>query len=247
MAAQKKKEFLKNEATPLYLQLKNSIKQDIKAGILKPGEKIPSEAEMREMYNMSRVTIRNALAELEVEGYIQKVQGKGSFVTKSDMLRLPDGVTSFSNDGKMQGVQVTSNILEQGIRNTVSELDKEFFGLHEHDRVMVLKRVRLADGHPISIEENHFSYRLFSLEYDDLSGSLYDVLQKKYKFLPTIKGRRSVRIGFATEEVAKYLDLAVGTPIIESEMGVLDANGEPIHTVKDIVRGDVERFMKWYV
>lgn len=247
MAAQSKKKFAKNEATPLYLQLKNSIKQDIKAGVLKSGEKIPSESEMKEMYHMSRVTIRNALAELEVEGYIQKVQGKGSFVTQSDMLRLPDGVTSLSNDGKMQGVEVTARILEQGIQNKVSEIDKEFFGMQDNDRVMVLKRVRLADGHPISMEENHFSDRLFALEHDDLSGSLYEILQKKYKLVPTIKGRRSVRIGFATEEVAKCLDLAIGTPVIESELGVLDANGEPIHTVKDIVRGDVQRFMKWYV
>lgn len=247
MAAQTEKQFAKNEATPLYLQLKNAIKQDIKAGILKPGEKIPSEAEMKEMYNMSRVTIRNALAELDVEGYIQKVQGKGSFVTKSDMLRLPDGVTSFSNDGKVQGVEITAKILEQSIQCKVSELDTEFFGLQNNEKVMVLKRVRMADRHPISIEENHFSARLFSLEHDDLTGSLYEVLQKKYKLVPTIKGRRSVRIGFATEEVAKFLELAIGTPVIESEMGVLDANGEPIHTVKDIVRGDVERFMKWYV
>ena len=88
--------ILKNEATPLYLQIKSKIKKEIRTGILKPGDKLPSESEMQKKYNISRVTIRNAMAELESEGYIIKVQGKGSFVAHSDMLRLPVGVTSLS-------------------------------------------------------------------------------------------------------------------------------------------------------
>ncbi|MBO1700096.1 UTRA domain-containing protein, partial [[Clostridium] symbiosum] len=64
---------------------------------------------------------------------------------------------------------------------------------------------------------------------------------------PSNKGRRSVRIIFADEEIAKYLDLSLGTPVIECEVCVFDMNGDPIHTVKDIVRGDNDRFLKWYV
>ena len=94
----------KSNSTPLYLQLKSKIRRDIRTGIFKPGDKLPSEAQLQKEYGMSRVTVRNAMEELAVDGYIIKVQGKGSFVAQSDMLRLPAGVTSFTEDAKMQGV-----------------------------------------------------------------------------------------------------------------------------------------------
>lgn len=108
-------DFEKANSTPLYLQLKNKIKRDIRTGILKAGDKIPSEAQLQKEYNMSRVTVRNAMEELAVDGYIIKVQGKGSFVAQSDMLRLPIGITSFTEDAKMQGVNLTSKVVKFGI------------------------------------------------------------------------------------------------------------------------------------
>lgn len=237
----------KVNSTPLYLQLKNKIKKDIRTGVLKPGDKLPSESQMQKEYDMSRVTVRNAMTELEVEGYIIKVQGKGSFVAQSDMLRLPIGVTSFTEDAKMQGVDFKSFVLKAGLTDTVFEMDKEFFGLGEGEQVMCVKRLRYANGVPVVIEENHLSARLRSLEQEDLTGSLYDILINKYHMIPSNKGRRSVRIIFASEEIAEGLQLSLGTPVIESELCVYDMNGEPVHTVRDIVRGDNDRFLKWYV
>ena len=240
-------EIQKVNSTPLYLQLKNKIKKEIRTGLLKPGDKIPSETQMQKEYGMSRVTVRNAMAELEVEGYIIKVQGKGSFVAQSDMLRLPIGVTSFSEDAKMQGIDLKSEILEVGLKKVTSEIDKECFRLKDGDFIMCVKRIRCANNVPIDIEENHFDSRFSGLEQEDLSKSLYDILINKYHVVPSNKGRRSVKIIFATDEIAECLQLSVGTPVIESEMCVYDISGAPIHTVKDIVRGDNDRFMKWYV
>ena len=202
-----------SNSIPLYLQVKNKIKQEIRSGILKAGDKLDSEAEMQKEYGMSRVTVRNAMAELEREGYIIKVQGKGSFVAQSDMLRLPVGVTSFTGDAKMQGADLKSKILKVGLEPVKTEMDKELEGIMN----------------------------------EDLTGSLYAILQEKYHMIPSIKGRRSVKIIFATEEIAQLLKLSVGTPVIESEVCVFDINGGPVHTVKDIVRGDNDNILKWYV
>ena len=173
---------------PLYLQLKNQIKKEIRTGLLKAGDKLPSEAQLQKEYGMSRVTVRNAMEELAAEGYIIKVQGKGS-----------------------------------------------------------LKRVRKADGVPVTVEENHLPPELVTLEEEDLTGSLYDILINKYHMVPSNKGRRSIKISFADEEIAEALGLSRGTPVIESEMCVFDMSGEPIHTVKDWVRGDNDRYIRWYV
>lgn len=112
--------------TPLYLQLKNKIRRDIRMGTLKPGDKLPSEAQLQKTYNMSRVTVRNAMEELSIEGYIIKVQGKGSFVAQSDMLRLPAGITSFTDDAKMQGITLKSKVIKFGVEDITSDLDREF-------------------------------------------------------------------------------------------------------------------------
>ncbi len=237
----------KTNATPLYLQLKNKIKKDIRVGRLKPGDKLPSESQLQKEYGMSRVTVRNAMEELTVEGYIIKVQGKGSFVAQSDMLRLPIGVTSFTEDAKMQGVELTSVVIKCEVEDIKSELDRQFFGDKTGGKVLVLKRVRSANGVPVTIEENHLSPKLNDMKEEELTESLYDILINKYHMVPANKGRRSVKIIFADEEIAELLDISRGTPVIESEMCVFDMNGDAVHTVKDIVRGDNDKFLKWYV
>lgn len=237
----------KADPMPLYLQLKNQIKKQIRTGLLRAGDKLPSEAQLQKEYGMSRVTVRNAMEELAGEGYIIKVQGKGSFVANSDMLRLPIGVTSFSEDARMQGVNLTSTILKTGVEEIHSELDRRFFGSKTGGKIFVLKRVRKADGVPVTVEENHLPPELVSLEEEDLTGSLYDILINKYHMVPSNKGRRSIKITFADEEIAEALGLSRGTPVIESEMCVFDMSGEPIHTVKDWVRGDNDRYIRWYV
>lgn len=240
-------DMYKENTIPLYLQLKNRLINDIQTGKLRPGDRLPSETQMQRECGMSRVTVRSAMAELEVEGYIIKVQGKGSFVAQSDMLRLPSGVTSFTGNAKMQGAKLETRVLEAGVKKVESEIDKTFFELDDRGEVMVIKRIRIADGIPISVEENHLSAKLKGLEEEDLTGSLYDILMSRYRMIPSNKGRRSVKISYAEEETAEYLNISRGTPVIESEMCVYDINGDPIHTVKDIVRGDNDRFLKWYV
>lgn len=240
-------DFEKANSTPLYLQLKNKIKRDIRTGILKAGDKIPSEAQLQKEYNMSRVTVRNAMEELAVDGYIIKVQGKGSFVAQSDMLRLPIGITSFTEDAKMQGVNLTSKVVKFGIEDIKTDLDREFFGERAQGKILVLKRIRIADGEPVTVEENHLFSDMVKLKDDNLEGSFYDILMNKYHMIPSNKGRRSVKIVLADKEVAEYLHIPVETPVITSEMCVFDMNGDPIHTVRDWVRGDNDRFIKWYI
>lgn len=237
----------RENSVPLYLQLKDKIKKDIRGGVLRPGEKLPSEAQMQKEFGMSRVTVRNAMAELESEGYIVKAQGKGSFVAERDSLRLPISVTSFSEDATIQGVRISSCVINQELSQKYSDLDHQFFGITDGESIFRLRRVRSVNDTPLVIEENHLPIRYAELVNEDLTGSLYELLQRKYHVNPSNKGRRSIKISFADYEVAELLQIPVGTPVIESEACVFGQDGEPIHTVKDIVRGDNDRFFKWYV
>lgn len=237
----------KPNEVPLYLQLKNEVVKQIRTGVLKSGDQLPSEAQYQKKYKMSRVTVRNAMEELARDGYINKVQGKGSFVSYSDLIRLPVGVTSFYEDAKMQGVQLTSEVIKFDIEDISSELDKEFLETESNNKVLVLLRARKVNGVPVSLEENHLPVELSGLMQEDLSGSLYEILNEKYHIIPTQKGRRSIKITFANEFVSKNLQLSLGTPVIETEMCVFDMAGEPIHTVREWVRGDINLYFKWLI
>ena len=141
--------------------------------------------------------------------------------------------------------QLKTNI-SHNIGDIQSDLDREFFGSKAGGKVLVIKRVRIANGVPVTIEENHLFPEMISLKDENLEGSLYELFMNKYHMIPANKGRRSVKIVFADEEVAELLDLSIGTPVITGEMCVFDVNGEPIHTVRDWVRGDNDRFITWY-
>ena len=113
--------------------------------------------------------------------------------------------------------------------------------------MLVFKRIRIADGVPVTIEENHLSPKMIDMREENLEGSFYEILMNRYRLVPYNKGRRSVKIVFADEEIAELLNLSVGTPVISSEMCVCDISGEPIHTVREWVRGDNDRFIRWYI
>ena len=94
-----------NTATPLYLQLKNKLQEDIENGRLAPGSKIPTEFELGEQYGVSRVTVRKALKELSDQGYLERKSGKGTFVAEKKLQRsLSSGVFAFSEMCRSMGL-----------------------------------------------------------------------------------------------------------------------------------------------
>ena len=109
-------------------------------GKLKPGDRLPSETQMQKAYKMSRVTVRNAMAELEVEGCIIKVQEKGSFVAQSDMLQGAKRVTSFTGNARMRESGLQQKVLEAGLRKVETEIDKAFFELDDDGKIMMVRR-----------------------------------------------------------------------------------------------------------
>ena len=111
-----------NTATPLYLQLKNKLQEDIENGRLAPGSKIPTEFELGEQYGVSRVTVRKALKELSDQGYLERKSGKGTFVAEKKLQRsLSSGVLAFSEMCRSMGLTPGA----QTIKIALAELPTE--------------------------------------------------------------------------------------------------------------------------
>lgn len=119
------------QAEPLYIQLKKAVQSAIANGAFSSGDKIPTEIELSETYNVSRITVRKAIEELVNEGYLTKRQGKGTFVNAPKIGRKIEHVISFTAACKANGVSSHSVVTER----TKLKADQETAERHKYSRV----------------------------------------------------------------------------------------------------------------
>lgn len=149
----------KDLPVPLYFQLKEALRKRIAAKEWKPGRRIPTEAELCEMYNVSRITARKALEELQNEGYLEKKQGKGTFVKNTIIEQKLGKLYSFSEELKKSGVQEITRMIEFEV---VAADEEVATGLHIGlgEPVFKISRLRLADETPYAYEISYIPHRL---------------------------------------------------------------------------------------
>lgn len=228
---------------PLYKQLKDRIKKDIKDGVLKPNQKIPTEQEMSEMYRISRMTVRNAIAELVDEEYLAKKQGKGTFVLEPKMTEDLINCNSFTDLCKRNG-KVPGGRTVQFIMKDPTERDIEELQLKPGERVISIERLRYADGIPVMLENLFFPGHLEALMTENLDDiSLYQILLNKYG-LHSGGATMQIEISEASGYEAAMLDVKPGSPLLLVREIVFDQNNAPLHRTKSLLRGDKIKYIR---
>lgn len=148
-----------NAPKPLYIQLKEVIRQAIGSGIWKPDTKIPSERELCDRYNVSRITVRQAIAEAEKDGLLYKIQGKGTFVKAPKIEQGLSKITRFSDTLQNIGLNGRTKIVKAG---TVPP-DFQIANILEVDmseQIVNLSLLGLANEEPIVYYDSYFSYEI---------------------------------------------------------------------------------------
>ncbi len=229
------KKLQSESSSPLYHQLMQRLAEDIERGTYPVGSKIPPEHQLEELYNVSRVTVRRALAELTAEGLLERKQGKGTFVSTPRISHDLKSIHSFHDACKQNGFQ--SGTIVVYVRETESEAsDVEELNLRNGDRILETLRIRTADGIPVVLEKNHFSMAYSYLENENLSGSLYNIL-RDYGVEPK-QATHDISMTFASEAQAKLLNVEPGTPLMRLHEVVYDQKGRPLHNSLQLIRGD---------
>lgn len=167
---------------PLYGRLVNSIEHNITNGTWKLGAKLPSERELIEEYGVSRITVRKAIDELERQGLVESVQGKGTFVVSRSIVQNLGGVYSFSREMERQGKVASTKLLERGTMEAPHTIAVNL-GLEDGSPIVYVIRLRCADGDvPIMLERTYFDAARFPFVMDiDLDHrSLYQTLETDY-------------------------------------------------------------------
>jgi GntR family transcriptional regulator len=205
--------------------------RDLVAGSA-PGTAAPSERDLVERFGVARMTVRQALDALVVEGVLERFPGRGTFVATPR--RVPTGVTSLTEDLARRGRVAESRTLLAGRKRPSPKLAVAL-GVVADEPVVHWRRIRLADGRPVCISDAYMRESVVPGLLDRLPASLYDELE--------LRGRRptwaedSVAAGIATDEEAALLEVPPGSAVLRHARRALW--GETVIEVsRTVFRGD---------
>ena len=227
---------------PLYAQLKDALLAEIREGGLQPGDRFPTEAAIRERYRVSRATVRQALAELEVVGVIRKVQGLGSFVAVPKIRHVPL-LTSFSDLASGQGFVPSHRVLASLVEKVAPDAAPEL-GLAEGTLCRVLRRLFLADGIPVGLAETWLPVTALRghddlLERDRLDeGSMYEVLQGPPIGLVLDHAVETISAGVLDAPGADLLGCEAGTPVLSIRRLTFTPAGQAVESTRLVFVGE---------
>lgn len=226
----------KTSRTPLYLQLMN-ILIDMIENTLEENEQILSEREICEIYDVSRTTVRQAMDELEKEGYIYKVHGKGTFVSPKRMNQDLVSFYSFTEEMKKIGKQPSSEVTGFEIVQA-GEKVSSIFKIESEDLLYKISRIRKADGIHMLYETTYLPFNRFKgITREQLEEKpMYDVLMKEFN--ARITSAEEIFQPILTNKLESvYLDIKEGSPSLKIERLTYE-NEFIIEYTVSVARGD---------
>lgn len=203
-----KKKLSRDSAMPLYQQIKQRLLQDIQTGVLEPHAHLPSERQLVEQFDVSRITVRQALTELVQGGYLYTKPSKGFFVSEQTQPYDLNVLLSFTSAARERGLSPSSRILESSIIPATSALSRQLLiGLGSE--VVSLVRLRLLNNVPVRIEHVWLPHANCPgiLENNLEAGSLYALLSEKFDLL-LIRAETSISARLASAQERNLLELA---------------------------------------
>ena len=229
---------------PVYYQIKNKIQEWIVSKEYLPGEKLPSENELAKIFNVSRLTVRQAVSILDQEKLVFRKRGEGTFVTKDAKLIDSFGLafSGFMDDlfyqvskskiktAEIKRIAATKNIQEK------LEIDDEF--------VYQIQRVRILNNLLFAFTVNYIP------EVIAKQLNSKDLLKKPFlKILEIDLGYefgeafQTIEASFSDQETSEKLEIPTGSPILYVERIMYDKKKKPIEFVQTSYRGDIYKYV----
>jgi GntR family transcriptional regulator len=228
---------------PFYIQLKEVIREKIERGEWKPGDQIPGETELGEMFDVSRTVIRQALQELTYAGLINREKGRGTFVAKPKINEsLVQSLTGFHQDMANRGMSPRSQVLKQVLVPAPTKI-AGFLKVEVGTPIIEIQRLRFIANEPIVLVTTYLPYSACpKLIHADLtSQSMYDFIENECGIFIS-RGRRTIEAVLANEVEAQMLNVEKGAPLMLLNSISYLSDGTPIEYYHAVHRGDRSRF-----
>ena len=227
---------------PLYYQLKTIIAEEIEQGSYPVGGLIPTEAELSEMFAVSRTTVRLAIAELVHEGKLYRIKSKGTFVARQKIRQdFMNRIQSFNDEMTESGRHPSTEVLSFTLEDTPSELRE--MGCPWPKKSLLLQRRRSADGEAVVIVRTYLPYDKCAglQEHDFTRESLYTVMAAQ-ESTQVVRVCRVCEAVAADKHDAELLDIKKGSPVHFITTFGYNRDGEVVEYSQARYRGDQNKF-----
>lgn len=214
---------------PHYRQIELALRARL--ATMRPGDRLPSDTDLCREFGVSRMTARNAMQRLAEDGLVQRIPGLGSFAVERPAHRYADRLLAFSNEMERQGRTPSSRLLCREIR-PASAAEAADLRVRPGDAVVVVRRLRLADGVPMAIESAILAGRTATtvMAADLETGSLHEALAAADIHLR--RGKATITAEAATAEDALLLGVPQGEPLLVERRVIDDVHGRSVEATE---------------
>lgn len=226
---------------PQYVKIKEYIIENIKHGNFKPGEKIPSEKNLVDMFNVSRITATTAIRDLVKEGYVYRIQGKGTFVSEKKIEDVRNhNAYGFENNSSLdEDVHETRSV-------RVIKVGREFsekMDLTETEELYEIIRYKLDDGRINAVEYVYLPLKYYpSLKLrEEEIGHIHDLV-KSSCFLKQKKAKVYIEPVMLDEEQSEIMELDKEKPVLQLEKTTFSEEDKIIEYSRNIINSDIYKF-----
>lgn len=219
----------RDSGTPLWIQLRDILRQQIASGQLGVNAQLPSEADLGEIYGISRIVVRETLADLVRSGLIYKIKGKGAFISTpkrdEDFISM---VLGFSDEMAIKGRIVRTQVLGQALR-APDEKETLALSLQTDAQVTSLRRLRSVDGNVrllvSTVVPTDVAPELHKIRLEDKS--LYEVLRRQYG-LHVARAERWIDAVLPDADTMALLQLETLEPLLRIESVAFTKEGRAV-------------------
>jgi GntR family transcriptional regulator len=229
-------------ARPLYLQLRDTLLRRIQAGDYGAHQRLPSERKLSEQFQVSRITVRQALAELAQNGHVYTRVGKGTYVSDPSLHKPLGSLFGFSESVLQHGRTPTSKILEASLAPAPTDL-ADRLQVAPGEPLVRLHRLRLADDVPVALELTHLPHAACPglIQRMTHDASLYAILEQAYG-LRMAFAEITLGAALTDEDESRLLGLSPSSAVLRSEQTSFVQDGRPMEYTQATYRGDGYHF-----
>lgn len=192
---------------PYYFQLYSTLSRQIENNVIHDGDRLPNEMSLCREFDVSRITVRQALRELELDGYIVRERGRGTFVRKKIETHSLQKVSSIIDELKEEGVKTSNRILENSI-SSPDERIKKILGLNDDIKIFFVKRLILSYGSPLYLTKAYFPYDLTGrISKKDLVEKSFTKIITESSDLKLIHSKRILEPDIPDKETMELLEI----------------------------------------
>lgn len=233
----------KNSPLPIYYQLEEEIRSLIQTEKLKAGELLPSEREYAERYNISRMTVRQAINNLAAEGLLYRQKGRGTFISEKKFEQDLQGLTSFSEDMRQRGLTPSNKLISFQVMEATKRV-AETLQLTPDAEVYEIVRIRYANEAPVAVETIYTPKQLVGeMSAQDVEDSFYNYMETKLNH-KIAYGDQTIESVLANEFEIENLNVHDGAPVLlmQRTSYLSDEQATPLEYVKSAYRADKYKF-----